>query len=152
MNHKSLRLDRRRFLKTSGFVALALGAAAAAPGGPIRDALRTLFRRPRYTAAELSADVLTPMAGETVTVVLPEGPMPLIVEDVTAESQLVSDRGQQVGTSFKVLMAGSTAATLPQGTYQLDSERVGEFPLFIVPNDTVPGDIQRYEAVFSRLV
>lgn len=92
------------------------------------------------------------MAGETVTVVLPEGPMPLIVEDVTAESQLVSDRGQQVGTSFKVLMAGSTAATLPQGTYQLDSERVGEFPLFIVPNDTVPGDIQRYEAVFSRLV
>ncbi|MCP4306842.1 MAG: twin-arginine translocation signal domain-containing protein [bacterium] len=151
MNHKSLRLDRRRFLKATGYAGLALGAAAAAPGGPVRDALRSLFRKPRYTAAELNAGVLTPMAGETVSVVLPEGPMPLIVEDVTAESLLVSDSAQHVGTSFKVLMAGSTATTLPQGTYQLESDRVGAFPLFMVPNDTVPGDIQRYEAVFSRL-
>ena len=150
MNHKSLRLDRRRFLKASGVAGLALGAAAAATS-PIRDTLRSLFRRPRYTASELSADLLTPMAGETVTVVLPEGPMPLIVEDVTSGSHLLSDSGQRVGTSFKVLMAGGTATTLPQGTYRLESERVGEFPLFIVPNETVPGEIQRYEAVFSRL-
>lgn len=151
VNHNRMRLDRRRFLKASGFAGLALGVAAAAPGGPIRDVLRTLFRRPRYTARELNTDVLTPMAGETVSVALPDGSMPLIVEDVTTASLLVSDTGQEVGTSFKVLMAGSTAAAIPQGTYQIESDRVGEFPLFIVPNDTAPGEIQRYEAVFSRL-
>ena len=91
------------------------------------------------------------MAGESVSLSRPDGPVPLVVEDVTAESHLISDTGDRVGTSFKVLMAGSTTAAIPQGTYEFESDRVGEFPLFIVPNDTVPGQIQRYEAVFSRL-
>ncbi len=91
------------------------------------------------------------MAGETVSVVLPSGRIPLIVDDVTTGSQIRSDDGKSVGTAFSVMLSGAAATPLQQGTYEIESDRVGTFPLFVVPNDINSEGGQRYEAVFSRL-
>lgn len=151
MTHRRRQLDRRRFLKASGLAGLALGAAAISPASPLLDSLRDLFRRPRYSAAELDSKVLAPMAGETVSVIHDSTRLSLVVGEITTESELLSDAGQAVGTVFRVQLSGAVDTPLPQGTYEIESDRIGTFPLFVVPNDTVGGATQTYEAVFSRL-
>lgn len=120
------------------------------PASPVLDLFRNLFRRPRYAAAELDAYVLAPMSGEAVSIVHDSARVSLVVEEVTTESQLLSDTGQSVGTVFSVHLSGAVDAPLPQGTYEIESDRVGTFPLFVVPNNTAGEATQTYEAVFSR--
>lgn len=150
VTQQSAGFNRRRFLKRSGLAGLAAGAVAAG-GSPVRDAVRSLFKRPRYAADDLDVALLTPVEGETVAIAAPAGSVSLIVDDVTEEEPILSDDGKQVGATFRVLMSGSAKEAFAQGTYDVDSERVGSFPLFVVPNETSSGNVQLYEAVFSRL-
>ena len=68
---------------------------------------------------------------------------------------LTEVRGYSAGPSeqggmerFSVFFSGPRDPFLPQGTYQMSHERMGEFELFLVP---VASDDQgfRYEAVFN---
>lgn len=151
MSTKRTQLDRRRFLKASGIAGLAVGGVAVSQGSAVLDTLRNMLRRPRHTAADLDAELLGPMAGETVTALSNGSRVSLVVDDVTAGSQIVSDDGKSVGTMFSVMLSGASATSLQQGTYEIESDRVGTFPLFVVPNDVDDAGEQRYEAVFSRL-
>lgn len=67
---------------------------------------------------------------------------------LTQVSELRSSPGQE---SYSIVFRGPEDRLLPQGTYTLDHDRLGEQDLFIVP---VAGDEQgiSYEAVFNRLV
>ena len=61
----------------------------------------------------------------------------------------VSQEIEQGGMErFSVFFSGPRDPFLPQGTYQMSHERMGEFELFLVP---VASDDQgfRYEAVFN---
>lgn len=142
-------IDRRRFVKASGLSALAVGTAVA--GAPIVSTIRRTLARRRYAASELRAEILTPLEGETVDVVSPSGGAQMRVEDVTEQSLLMDDRGNAVGTEFLVTLTGDSSNQLDQGTYEFRSDRIGEFPLFIVPTDMVESGRQNYQAVFSRL-
>ena len=54
------------------------------------------------------------------------------------------------GARFAITFQGPHDRLLPQGTYQVEHEQIGSFPLFIVPVGSTAGAIQ-YEAVFNRL-
>jgi hypothetical protein len=54
------------------------------------------------------------------------------------------------GERFAITFQGPHDRPLPQGTYQLEHDQIGSFPLFIVPVGAASGGIQ-YEAVFNRL-
>lgn len=50
---------------------------------------------------------------------------------------------------FSLLFSSASGASLPQASYLFEHEKMGLFPLFIVPVKTPKG--MRYEAVFNRL-
>ena len=50
---------------------------------------------------------------------------------------------------FSLLFSSDSGVELPQASYLFEHEKMGVFPLFIVPVKTPKG--MRYEAVFSRL-
>jgi len=52
--------------------------------------------------------------------------------------------------SFKITFDG-TGEAFPQGTYQLVHNKMGSFPLFLVPLRTEKANKLRYEAVFGRV-
>ena len=151
MSTKGTQLDRRRFLKVSGIAGVAVGAVAVSQGNAVLDAFGNLFRQPRYTSADLDAELLGPMAGETVAALSNGNQVSLVVDEVTTGSQILSDDGTSVGSVFSVMLTGPAATPLTQGTYEIESDRVGTFPLFVVPTDANEVGGQRYEAVFSRL-
>lgn len=51
---------------------------------------------------------------------------------------------------FSLLFSSDSGANLPQASYLFEHEKMGVFPLFIVPVKTPKG--MRYEAVFNRLL
>ena len=51
--------------------------------------------------------------------------------------------------SFSIIFRGPLESFLPQSTYELEHERLGTFPLFIVPIRQSPQGID-YQAVFNR--
>jgi hypothetical protein len=69
----------------------------------------------------------------------------LVVEQV---SELKAVEGQ---ASFSVYFRGPAERGVPQGTYPLESDRLGRLEIFIVP---IARDEKgfRYEALFNRLV
>jgi hypothetical protein len=50
---------------------------------------------------------------------------------------------------FSLLFSLPSGEYLPQASYLFEHEKIGRFPLFIVPVKTPKGT--RYEAIFSRL-
>jgi hypothetical protein len=69
--------------------------------------------------------------------------------ELTEVKGYVSQEIEQGGMErFSVFFAGPGDPSLPQKTYQLKHERMGEFELFLVP---IAGDEKgyRYEAVFN---
>src|SRR2546427_1895642 len=61
----------------------------------------------------------------------------------------VSKPNEQTGLErFSVFFSGPSEVSLPQGTYHLEHERMGEFEIFIVPIARNEKGF-RYEAVFN---
>jgi hypothetical protein len=64
----------------------------------------------------------------------------------------VQDHGTAQGYErFSILFEGPPEPTLPQATYELESDRFGAQAIFLVPAPP-RGGCTRYEAVFSRLI
>jgi hypothetical protein len=52
---------------------------------------------------------------------------------------------------FSLMFSGPADRFYPQGTYQLEHERIGKFNLFIVPIGKASDGRLLYEAAFNRL-
>ncbi len=63
------------------------------------------------------------------------------------EVKVIEKPGRAYG--FSLLFSIDSAEELPQSSYLFEHEKMGVFPLFIVPVKTPKGT--RYEAVFNRL-
>ncbi|MGA9768896.1 MAG: hypothetical protein WBV94_07645 [Blastocatellia bacterium] len=63
------------------------------------------------------------------------------------EVRVIEKSGRLYG--FSLLFSSDSEAILPQASYLFEHEKMGVFPLFIVPVKTPKG--MRYEAVFNRL-
>ena len=51
--------------------------------------------------------------------------------------------------NFSILFRGPGGRSLEQGTYAFQHDRIGAFPLFVVPMDQ-EGEARYYEAIFNR--
>jgi hypothetical protein len=64
-----------------------------------------------------------------------------------------ADGGAERRTPFSLLFHGPAKPFLPQGTYPLRHDAIGDFPLFLVPLGPVPAGpdkgLMRYEAIFT---
>ena len=64
-----------------------------------------------------------------------------------------ADGGATRRTPFSLLFHGPATPFLPQGTYPLRHDAIGDFPLFLVPLGPVPTGpekgLMRYEAIFT---
>ena len=76
---------------------------------------------------------------------LPEGRAEFMLAEIEVQD---APRGQE---RFSLILKGSESRFLPQGTYMLEHEQLGELPLFMVPigkeQDTI-----LYQIVFHRFV
>ena len=71
---------------------------------------------------------------------------PYEIELIEVTEPTVTDRQ----TMFSLFFLGRGEAMLPQATYRLEHERLGEIRLFLVPNSRHP-DGFKYEAVFNLM-
>ncbi len=143
------RLSRRKFVATVG--ALAIGAAVApaiatrSVGQPDR-AVPVAFGIPdlgAFSAAihdqfrVINASSSTPLLTlDSVSEWSPHG--------FTLQSHLLG------GEYFRLRFSAPVGEPLDQDTYQLEHDRLGSFPLFMVPGDSASGS-QSYTAVIGRL-
>ena len=63
------------------------------------------------------------------------------------EVKVIEKPGRAYG--FSLLFSSDSGEELPQSSYLFEHEKMGVFPLFIVPVKTPKG--MRYEAIFNRL-
>lgn len=79
--------------------------------------------------------------------VMLESPGPVELE-LTHIREIPSTPQQE---QFALVFSGPTETFLPQGTYQMEHERMGSFVIFIVPLGRNEQGFQ-YEAVFNRML
>jgi hypothetical protein len=75
----------------------------------------------------------------------------LTLEQVKVKTYLprkANNRSQRLDT-FTLLFSSPEGAQLPQASYLFENEKMGMFPLFVVPVMTPKG--LRYEAVINRM-
>lgn len=134
--------NRRKFIKITSAVALALGMA------PV-----TMVAAPKRVAARnriadfnsLHCANFSALLGTSFSVTESSGAVSALI---LTETQDLSARFG--GENFSLLFRGSLRRPLAQGTYEFDHRRLGAFGLFIVP---MRGDGKNayYEAVFNRI-
>jgi hypothetical protein len=72
-------------------------------------------------------------------------------ENHELELMEVSDKSNAQLEQFSLIFTGVSSPWLPQGTYKLNHQEMGEFELFLVPVGLSAAGMQ-YQAVFSRLI
>lgn len=119
------KLSRGGLLKVGASAAAVVGAGplahAAAGANPQRDPL-----------AYLRLATYQPLRGATFTLQHPHGAIPaklVVVESLTARGPKERARREQ----FSLIFETQRGEPLPQGTYQLEHQSLGQFPLFLVP-------------------
>lgn len=78
----------------------------------------------------------------------PDGPateVDLVLEEATAAPAPTGDRGRP---PFSLVFRGPAEPLLPQATYPLGHEQLGDFEIFLVPIGR-DASAARYEAVFT---
>ncbi len=141
-----LRSSRRRFLTSLSALGIAgvIGSDAAAPdgGSPQGTAgLATDLDLARVRCADFAACLATPF------VIHPEGGSPAVLELVRAR-ELRRARPGEPRNPFSLMFRGTGSVRLAQQTCRVEHERLGSFPLFLVP--TGPFREQAvYEAIFG---
>lgn len=100
-------------------------------------------------------DTFNRCLGQDFHVVTPENAHPGLrlasVEDLREDPRAERDATRR--TPFSLLFHGPATPFLPQGTYPLRHDAIGDFPLFLVPLGPVPTGpdkgLMRYEAIFT---
>lgn len=92
---------------------------------------------------ELTAEHFEALDGQTfiITSVSPAQPLRLI-------EVLRKGKGERMGGSFSLLWQSDSETVLPQGSYVMANDTLGEIELFIVPVGQASEGIH-YEAVFT---
>ncbi|MDF1606908.1 hypothetical protein PZ897_01825 [Hoeflea sp. YIM 152468] len=93
--------------------------------------------------AELTADRFEPLNGTIFTVASVQPQQHLRLIEV-----LRRGKGERVGGSFSLLWQSDAEEVLPQGSYVLAHDSLGELELFIVPVGQASEGVH-YEAVFT---
>ncbi len=156
-------LTRRRFLGTASLSALASAALPTVFAQTIAPWKDDPFKLQNLDIlANASEETFKPFIGEsfamiqggrrldslTLLAVTPAAPPPSASKSSDAGSP--ARRSGQTVISFSLSFQGS-GASQPQGTYTLNKNGLGSFPLFLVPGG--PGKApQTYTAIFSLLV
>jgi hypothetical protein len=142
-------ISRRTFVKVTG-IALAGSALLAAVGGISLPALQVAQVLP----GSLKRSLLSQHLGQTFHVQLDSSDMVGMqlaqVRDLGISQDTNKNTAVDREYSFSVLFRSSDNRPLGQGTYQFKHDRIGSFPLFIVPMAPAAGG-QYYEVVFNRL-
>lgn len=98
-------------------------------------------------SAWLRRDLFESCLGERFTLRTPSARMALRLMRVV-DPPNAGRRGDE--HNFVVVLRGPLDPKLPQGTYQIDSRRLGAFELFLVPGRTTAAGTL-YTATFNRL-
>ena len=105
----------------------------------------------QQTALEdLNLSVFTPLVNSTFFVCRDAGER---IELVLVEAKPILARGAQVDVrtgSFSLFFHGPDTHFLPQQIHTFQHEKLGRFPLFVVPIGKGQGTFE-YQAVFNRL-
>ncbi|KJS19549.1 MAG: hypothetical protein VR78_03195 [Hoeflea sp. BRH_c9] len=92
---------------------------------------------------DLTADTFDPLDGGIFTVMAVAPVQQLRLIEISRKGQ-----GERAGGSFSLLWQSDTRLVLPQGSYVLNNDSLGDIELFIVPVGRA-GDGVHYEAVFA---
>lgn len=93
--------------------------------------------------ADLNAGTFEPLDGETFTVMAVTPAQQLRLIEVSRKG-----KGERAGGLFSLLWQSDTQLVLPQGSYVMENDALGEIELFIVPVGRASEGIH-YEAVFT---
>ena len=137
-------ISRRKFVKVTG-IALAGSALLAALGGISLPSLQVALILP----GNLKRSLLSQYLGQTFHVQLDSSDAVAMQLAQVRDLGVSQDTNLDTEHSFSVLFRGSGRQPLGQGTYKFSHNRVGSFPLFIVPMAPADGD-RYYEAIFNR--
>ena len=134
--------NRRKFIKITSAVALALGVAPVTTiAQPKRIAARTRIAAfNSLHCADFSA-----LLGTSFSVTESSGSVSALILTETQDQS-----ARLGGENFSLLFRGSKNRLLAQGTYEFNHRRLGAFGLFIVPMRG-DGRYAHYEAVFNRI-
>ena len=91
-----------------------------------------------------SLETFSPRVGEPFWIRLSDGR----VETRLVEAHAWSAAGKDDRAPFSLVFVGPGRFVLPQQTYQLENDALGELELFLVPIGA-EGEGMRYEAVFT---
>ncbi len=164
-------LTRRRFLESASLTVLASAALPAAFAQSTHGLKDDPFSpEAADVLANASEETFKPLIGESFEVMKGGGRLDtLTLQEVNpaafkpaaskpraegasaAESRIAAKAPGQAVNSFALRFHGSGASTLPEGTYTVDNEALGSFPLFLAPTGP-DSDPHRYTAYFSLLV
>lgn len=92
---------------------------------------------------DLTAESFKKFDGETFTVKSVEPELHLRLIEIVSKGQ-----GERMGGAFSLLWQSDSETILPQGSYLLQHDGLGDLELFIVPVGQVSEGVH-YEAVFT---
>jgi len=141
-------ISRRDFVRGIGFAVA--GAALLAIGGQ----LIATNRLPEVPGEMLMRSMFAGLRGEAFQVYQDAAALPALrlidVRDLAAIARKQAQASADKERRFSVLFTGPIDLTIEQGTYRFEHNRLGSFPLFIVP--VMPDqNATYYEAIFNRL-
>lgn len=96
---------------------------------------------------EFTYDNILPHVGSTFRINFPEGTVELKLTRVDHLREKHTSK-RLFRDSFALQFLGPAGAFLPQGTYAMQHESLGELPIFIVPVGQEEEGVQ-YEAIFT---
>jgi hypothetical protein len=96
---------------------------------------------------DLNAELLSPLVGETFTVVGVPHELATLVLDSVAEFDPTPGAPRQ--DPFALTFVGAAGDHLPQATYGLEHPVVGSVGIFLVPLGPAADGQHRYQAVFN---
>lgn len=93
--------------------------------------------------SDLTAEHFEKLDGQTFILTSVEPPLMLRLIEV-----LRKGKGERMGGAFSLLWQSDSEAVLPQGSYRMANDELGEIEIFIVPVGQASEGIH-YEAVFT---
>jgi hypothetical protein len=146
-------LSRRAFVQGLG---VAVAGSALVPLG-LRAAVAQAFAS-RRSLSSLSQAAFAPHRGDVFHIHPDASPRLDVVllavidrsRQATASAGRARRRTDMGGECFALVFRGPHNRPLAQGTYRFVHDRMGSFPLFIVPGTSGPHGL-RYEALFNHL-
>lgn len=135
--------SRRNFLKNGSLVALAVGApisfVSKVAGSEIAQPSSGFSLDKTAFLSQLGTDFLINKGGSKVAVKLVD------VSDLPRRGANAQREG------FSLVFQGNRAKPLPQNTYEIEHNQLGNFPFLVVPIMSKDKSALYYEAVVNRL-